>query len=112
MKSGLVGGGLLALIEGIVFVLSRQSPSQQGYGYMPPPPAEDVIDSDGQKEGWFSNVFKKLQRGGEEEPKAQKEQEQAGWTYDATESKEEDQFADLNYKQPPPFEWSEEKEHD
>jgi len=57
LRSGIVGGALLALIEGVVFVMSRQAPGPQVPGYLPPPlPEEEMIEVQ-EKGGLLSGLF-------------------------------------------------------
>jgi len=53
LRSGLVGGGLLALIEGVIFVVSRQAPDPGlNYNYTNPP-AEDVLEPQPSRWDWL-----------------------------------------------------------
>jgi hypothetical protein len=114
LKSGVVGGGLLALIEGIVFVISRQSPAQQqDFGYAPPPPPlEDVLDVE-EKGGFFSSLTNLFSKKEESKPF---EMEEETTMDDFGQETKEDDFGDL-FQPPPATSWgddswnTEEKEH-
>jgi hypothetical protein len=109
-----VGGGLLALIEGIVFVISRQAPAQQqDFGYAPPPPPlEDVLDVE-EKGGFFSSLTGLFAKKEESKPY----EEEMSTDDFGLETKEEDDFGDLFQPLPAATSWgddswnTEEKEH-
>merc|ERR1711879_965638 len=114
LRSGVVGGGLLALIEGIVFVISRQSPAQQqDFGYAPPPPPlEDVLDVE-EKGGFLSSLTNLFSKKEESKPF---EMEEEMTMDDFGQETKEDDFGDL-FQPPPATSWgddswnTEEKEH-